>query len=96
MLAELRAKSQITVPREIVTKLGLSEGDKLEVLERDGTIYLVPVVVYPKAYVDALEKEASETAEQYRQGKISAFATPEELIASLHATAEAHADSDGE
>ena len=28
MLAELRPKSQITIPEELVGKLGLSEGDK--------------------------------------------------------------------
>ena len=38
MLAELRQKSQITIPKEIVEKLGLSEGDKLDIRELDGTI----------------------------------------------------------
>ena len=32
MLAELRQKSQITIPKEIITKLGLSEGDKLDII----------------------------------------------------------------
>jgi AbrB family looped-hinge helix DNA binding protein len=31
MLAELRQKAQITIPKEIVLKLGLNEGDKLEI-----------------------------------------------------------------
>lgn len=48
MLAELRKKSQITFPKEIIVKLGLSEGDKLDIFEQDGTIYMMPVVVYPK------------------------------------------------
>ena len=54
MLAELRQKSQITIPKDIVIKLGLSEGDKLDVFERDGAIYMLPVVVYPKKYLDEL------------------------------------------
>ena len=33
MLAELRTKSQITLPKDIVLSLVLSEGDKLEVYE---------------------------------------------------------------
>ena len=41
MLAELRQKSQITIPKEIVLKLGLSEGDKFDIVEKDGTIYMV-------------------------------------------------------
>lgn len=48
MLAELRQKSQITIPKEIIVKLGLSEGDKLDIFEQDGTICMMPVVVYPK------------------------------------------------
>ena len=35
MLAELRQKAQITIPKEIIVKLGLSEGDKLDVFEND-------------------------------------------------------------
>ena len=42
MLAELRQKSQITIPKELVDKLGLSEGDKLEIYEKEGIICIVP------------------------------------------------------
>ena len=38
MLAELRTKSQITIPKEIVASLGLAEGDKLEIYEKYGVI----------------------------------------------------------
>ena len=31
MLTELRTKSQITIPKDIVMKMGLREGDKLEI-----------------------------------------------------------------
>ena len=47
MLTELRQKAQVTIPKEIVVKLGLSEGDKLDIFEKDGAICLMPVVVYP-------------------------------------------------
>lgn len=56
MIAELRGKSQITIPKAIVDAIGLSVGDKLDVSERDGAIRLVPVAVYPKAYVKGLEE----------------------------------------
>ena len=36
MLTELRTKSQITIPKDIVMKMGLREGDKLEIVEKDG------------------------------------------------------------
>lgn len=48
MLAEIRGRSQITIPAEIIKKMGISEGDKFDVMEKDGGIFLCPVVVYPK------------------------------------------------
>ena len=38
MIATIRKRSQITIPNEIIVKLGLSEGDQLDVMEKDGTI----------------------------------------------------------
>ena len=60
MLAELRQKAQVTIPREIIVKLGLSEGDKLDIFEKDGSICIMPVVVYPKHYLNELKEEISE------------------------------------
>ncbi|MCL2363619.1 MAG: AbrB/MazE/SpoVT family DNA-binding domain-containing protein [Defluviitaleaceae bacterium] len=48
MLVEMRARSQITLPNEIIKKMGIREGDRFEVIERDGGVFLCPVVVYPK------------------------------------------------
>ena len=55
MLLELRARSQITLPKNIIEKFGLATGDKLEVIEKDDAICLIPVAVYPKSYVQNLE-----------------------------------------
>lgn len=83
MLAELRTKSQITIPKEIVASLGLSEGDKLDVCERDGVIYLVPVTVYPKKYVDALHREIEEIKTDIASGKKPVFDNVDALFESL-------------
>jgi len=56
MLVEMRARSQITLPNEIIKNLGIGEGDKFEVEERDGGVFLCPVVVYPKAKLEQLAK----------------------------------------
>ena len=56
MLVEMRARSQFTLPSEIIKSLGISEGDKFEVMERDGGIFLCPVVVYPKAKLEQIAK----------------------------------------
>ena len=61
MLAELRGRSQITIPAEIIKSLGISEGDKFEVIEKDGGIFLCPVVVYPKDKIKQIAKIIKET-----------------------------------
>lgn len=73
MLAELRTKSQITIPKDIVTRLGLSEGDKLEITENEGIISIIPVVVYPKNYVDCLRKEVNDVKSNIKSGKTPVF-----------------------
>ena len=54
MLIEMRARSQITLPNEIIKNLGISEGDKFDAVERDGGVFLCPVVVYPKAKLEKI------------------------------------------
>ena len=83
MLAELRTKSQITLPKTIVNALGLSKGDKLEVFEREGIIYMVPVIVYPKKYVDELHGELSQMMERIKSGEQPVFDSIDELIDKL-------------
>lgn len=83
MLSELRAKSQITIPKELVEKLGLSEGDKLEIFEKNGTICIMPVVVYPKQYIDDLRKEIEETKTQIHAGKQPVFDSIDALFEKL-------------
>jgi AbrB family looped-hinge helix DNA binding protein len=63
MLIEMRGRSQITLPFEIVKKLGISEGDKFEVMERDGGVFLCPVVVYPKAKMEKIAKAIKDNKE---------------------------------
>lgn len=83
MLAELRAKSQITIPKEIVKKMGLSEGDKLEIYEHNGAIYVVPVAVYPKTYIDELRTEINEVKSKYDAGSEGSFDNVDALLNKL-------------
>ena len=83
MLAELRTKSQITIPKEIVNSLGLSKGDKLEICEKDGMICLMPVTVYPKKYIDDLRNEISALKSQVESGNRPVFDSVDALFNGL-------------
>ena len=83
MLAELRTKSQITIPKEIVKSLGLSEGDTFEVFEKDGVICFMPVVIYPKKYVEELNSEMADIKKKVKSGKQPAFDNVDALFEKL-------------
>ena len=83
MLAEFRAKSQITIPKELVDKLGLSEGDKLEVFEQNGLICIMPVAVYPKKYLHELQEEIETTKAKIASGEHPVFDNVDALFAKL-------------
>lgn len=83
MLAELRSKSQVTIPKEVVSKLGIKEGDKLEVIEKDGIIQLIPVVVYPKRYVEDLKTEIDDIKAKVAAGTQPVFDDIDSLFDAL-------------
>ena len=61
MLVELRSRAQLTIPSEIIKEIGVSEGDKFDVVSRDGGIFLCPVVVYPKGKMAKIAKIIKES-----------------------------------
>jgi len=83
MLAEFRQKSQITIPKEIVSRLGLNEGDKLEINEKDGMIIMMPVTVYPKKYLDDLRGEIETAKTKIASGEKHVFGDIDALFAEL-------------
>ncbi len=84
MVVTIRAKSQITLPNKTVKSLGISEGDEYEVIERDdGSILLVPVVTYPKAYIDQLEKEVKATEKKIKNGEQPVFTSVDDMMSYL-------------
>ena len=85
MLAELRQKAQITIPKEIIVKLGLSEGDKLDIFEKDGIICIMPITVYPKKYLDELREEISDVKAKIASGEQPVFDSVDALFDKLEA-----------
>lgn len=83
MLAELRQKSQITIPKELIVKLGLSEGDMLDVFEKDGVICMMPVAVYPKKYLSELQDQINDVKAKIASGEQPVFDNVDALFAKL-------------
>jgi len=83
MIATIRKRSQITIPNEIIVKLGLSEGDQLDITEKDGMIVLFPMAAYPKKYIDDLKREVSDIKAKLASGEQPVFDTVDELFESL-------------
>jgi len=88
MILELRKKSQITIPKDIVVKLGLAEGDKLEVFEENGMIYMSPVSVYPKRYIQEFKKQINIEKEKIESGQKPSFEGIEKIIEQLQMSEE--------
>ena len=81
MLAEIRGRSQITIPAEIIKKLGISEGDKFDIVEKDGGIFLCPVVVYPKDKLAKIAKLIKDSEADVKDQH--AFESVEEMFADM-------------
>ena len=81
MLAEIRGRSQITIPSEIIKRLGIIEGDKFDIVEKDGGIFLCPVVVYPKDKIAKIAKIIKET--EADTSKQEVFNSVEDLFADM-------------
>jgi AbrB family looped-hinge helix DNA binding protein len=80
MLTQMNNKNHVTIPKDIVTNLGLKIGDKFEVFEKDGLICFMPVTVYPKSYVDKLEAIVAETKTELESFEPKACDDIDELI----------------
>ena len=81
MLAEIRGRSQITIPSEIIKKLGISEGDKFDIMERDGGIFHCPVVVYPKDKIAKIAKILKESENDTKTR--TAFESVEDMFSDM-------------
>ena len=84
MVIELREKSQITIPSSIIKSLKLHVGDQFDVLEKDGMICLVPVVTYPKKYVNELKEEVNKLEKDIKNGSAQGYENLVDLIEALN------------
>jgi AbrB family looped-hinge helix DNA binding protein len=87
MITQLRQRSQITLPSEIVKKMKLREGDNLDIVLEDDKIVIKPVLVIDRSQSwfwskkwQEMEKEADE---DIRRGQVEKAKNIKELIQKL-------------
>jgi antitoxin MazE len=76
MIAQLRNRSQVTLPSEIVKRMKLREGDNLDITLEDDRIIIKPVLVIDRSQSwfwskkwQEMEKEADEDIKRGRVQK---------------------------
>lgn len=82
-----KKRSQITIPKEFVDALHLSEGDRLECRLEDGKIVIIPTVEIPKDqawfWTEQWQKEEREIEQQIKEGKLTKPMNLEDTLADL-------------
>lgn len=82
-----KTKSQITIPKEFVERLGLKPGDILEARLEDGRIVLVPTVAVSKDqtwyWAREWQAEEQEVNEQQERGEIKGPMERDEALSVL-------------
>nr|WP_072536723.1 AbrB/MazE/SpoVT family DNA-binding domain-containing protein [Anaerococcus mediterraneensis] len=83
MLVELKAKSQVTIPKDIVNSMDLNQGDQFEVIEDNGKIILIPVAIYPEYVIKELKKQVNEIKKTIKNGEQPVFDSIDSLFEDL-------------
>jgi antitoxin MazE len=89
MITQLRRRSQVTLPSEVVKKMKLQEGDNLDIAMEEDRIIIKPVLVIDRSQSwfwskkwQELEKEVDQ---DIKQGRVHKAKGVEELIKKLEA-----------
>jgi AbrB family looped-hinge helix DNA binding protein len=96
MIIDLRKKSQVTIPKEIVNELNLNEGDHLDISIKDGVIIIEPVAVYSKSYIKKLENTVMRINEEPVDYNVGPFKSAEEAINYLEKSEDDYLDRETE
>ena len=87
VLVYFKQKSQITIPKELVKKLNLKVGDKLDVQVKDGKLVLTPVIIVPKEqgwyYSTEWQEKEKRVDQQIKEGKLCVAESAAELFKDL-------------
>lgn len=80
MIVEVRNKNQITIPSEIAKSMSVNVGDQFEIIINKGRIIMIPVVSYPKAYIEEIDKELQDFKEKMASGEAKGYKNLDELL----------------
>jgi antitoxin MazE len=87
MITQLRRRSQVTLPSEVVKKMKLREGDNLDIIIEDDKIIIKPVLVIDRSQSwfwskkwQEMEREADD---DIKHGRVQKAKDVKELIEKL-------------
>jgi AbrB family looped-hinge helix DNA binding protein len=87
MLTEIRTRSQITIPADIIKKLNLKQGDTLDVDVDGEKIILRPVIAIPKEqsyfWSSEWQEEEKQVQADIKNNKINSAGTKDDLFKDL-------------
>jgi antitoxin MazE len=87
MITQLRQRSQITLPNDVVKKMKLQEGDNLDIEIEDDKIIIKPVIVIDRSqtwfWSKEWQKKESEVDKQKHEGKIRKASSKKALFQKL-------------
>jgi AbrB family looped-hinge helix DNA binding protein len=86
-ISEIRTNSQITIPKQIMKKLLLKEGDKIEFEVKEDEIVIRPVLIIDKTqswfWTKKWQKVEREADEDIKAGRVKTFDEVDSLMKDL-------------
>lgn len=87
MITQLRRRSQITLPSDVVKKMRLQEGDNLDIAIEEDKIVIKPVIVIDRSqdwfWSKEWQKKELEVDKQKKGGKIQKVSDKKDLFDKL-------------
>jgi antitoxin MazE len=87
MITQLRRRSQITLPSDVVKKMRLQEGDNLDIAIEEDKIVIKPVIVIDRSqawfWSKDWQKKELEVDKQKKGGKIQKVSDKKDLFDKL-------------
>lgn len=84
----IRKKGQVTLPKSILERFGLNEGDTLELeVKENGEITVVPLMQIPISqswfWTESWQKAEAEAESDIKNGHVKSFNNIDDLLADL-------------